>query len=154
MKSIYLLTIILFACNNFNQNKEASLKYPIKNIHEEKTCSIDYNSQLDTYSKTFEPKSIDLNQSISKPLDSFLLHVDTNCLRQQKQYQNFITTILAKLYYHHLKCCNQGYDLQSMAKGGAKIIIDDFERIAGYRERRLEMLNSGTVVDYIEQHPY
>lgn len=144
MKLTYLLTLVFaFSCNFSNNTKEISRPRP---------CPTEYDRDLAKYSESFEASTIDLAKSISPSLDSFLIDVDTNCLRKEKRYKVFITTILAKLYYYHLKCCNQGYDLQSMAHGGAGVLINEFKRIAGYNELRLEMLNSSTVVDYVDHH--
>lgn len=144
MKLFYLIIFFFaFACNYSNKTKETS---------KDKICTTDYDSVLDKYSQSFEPSTIDLSKSLSPTLNLFLLNVDTNCLRKEKKYEVFITIILAKLNYYHLKCCNQGYDLQSMEQGGAKVIINEFKNIAGYKSQRLEMLNSSTVVDFIEHH--
>lgn len=113
-------------------------------------CNGEYYSSLLKYAYTFEPSTINLSKSLSPQLDAFLLNIDTNCLRQQKEYRVFTTIILAKLYYNHLKCCNQGYDLQSMETGGAKVIIEEFKKIAGYQNQQLEMLNSGVILDFLK----
>jgi len=91
-----------------------------------------YDSMLLVISNEFEPKSINLNNSISSKASSFILNVDANCLRKQSMYDTFIAIILAKLYSNHLKCYNQGYDLLSMKEGAAKVIIVEFEKMAGY----------------------
>lgn len=144
MKHTYLLILLFaFSCNYSKKTNETSRQRP---------CPTEYDRDLAKYSESFEASTIDLDKSISPSLDSFLINIDTNCLRNEKGYKVFVTTILAKLYYFHLKCCNQGYDLQSMAHGGAGVLINEFKRIAGYNEQRLEMLNSSTVVDYIDHH--
>lgn len=51
---------------------------------------------------------------------------------------------------HHLQCCNQNYDLYQMLEGAAIIIINEFSRLAGYEGQKLEMLNSGLVIDFIK----
>lgn len=118
-----------------------------------KPCNNDYDSLLVKYSNSFKATEIDLNKCLSEQEQSFILKVDTNCLEGQKEYKKFIAIILAKLYSHHLQCCNQGYDLLSMKEGAASIIISGFEKLAGYKGRNLEMLNSGTIVDYIDKEP-
>lgn len=60
-----------------------------------------------------------------------------------------IALILCKLALHHLKCCNQHYDLYQMREGAAAVIINEFNKLAGYEGKRLEMLNSGLITDYI-----
>lgn len=113
-------------------------------------CTDNYDTLLLKYSNQFTAVSIDLGMSLTPELSSFLLKIDTNCLRKQTEYQVFIITILAKLYYYHLVCCNQGYDLYSMTKGASGIIINEFEIIGNYKGKQFEMLNSGNVVEVIE----
>jgi hypothetical protein len=110
-----------------------------------------YDSALLKFSKDFVAMDIELYNSISPLLDSFLKHIDTNCLRKQNLYKFFISTILAKLAVHHLKCCNNGYDLYQMEGASANIIIHEFENLSGYRRNELEMLNSGSIFDFIKK---
>jgi len=140
----------LFSCSQSEQKQAqkqvASYTEPVKTLD----CRENYDSMLLIISNEFKPDSIDLNKSLSEKASSFLLNVDTNCLRKQSMYDTFIAIILAKLYYHHLQCCNQGYDLLSMKEGAAKVIIDEFERLAGYDKKpTLEFLNSSKIVEYI-----
>jgi hypothetical protein len=59
--------------------------------------------------------------------------------------------ILAKLAWHHLSCCNRHYDLYQMRdSAAAAVIINEFNKLAGYEGQRLEMLQSGAIVEYIE----
>lgn len=139
--------IFMIGCKN---NPENNVLNHNKEVLKHQICKEDYDSSLLKYAYTFVPTTINLSKSISNQLDSFLLHIDTNCLRQQKEFKVFVAIILMKLYYYHLKCCNQGYDLQSMETNGAKIIIVEFKKIAGYQNQHLEMLNSGTIVDFIK----
>lgn len=144
--------IFIFSCNrsSVNNTKDTVSKNDTASKVNESICNVDYDSSLLKYANNFKATTIRLDKSLSSELDSFLLFVDTNCLRKQKNYSLFIATVLAKLYCHHLKCCNQGYDLQSLEQGSAKIIIEDFKKMAGYQNQRLDMLNSGTVEDFIE----
>ncbi len=119
-------------------------------IVKQEACNNDYDSLLIKYAIDFKATNLELDKCLSPQLDSFLLHVDTNCLRKQKEYKTFIAIILAKLSIHHLQCCNQGYDLFSMENRGAKIIVDEFRRMSGYQNIHLEMLNSGFIFDFIE----
>ena len=57
---------------------------------------------------------------------------------------------MAKLYLHHLRCCNQGYDVLHMKEAGAIVIVNEYQKLLGYSNMRLEMLNSGLVEDYIK----
>lgn len=142
----------LFSCSESQQKPKqvASVTQQVNTTD----CKENYDSMLLVISNEFEPKSINLNNSISSKASSFILNVDTNCLRKQSMYDTFIAIILAKLYSHHLKCCNQGYDLLSMKEGAAKVIIVEFEKMAGYDKKpNLEFLNSGKIVNYINSQP-
>jgi hypothetical protein len=126
---------------------------PGRSISKKEICSEDYDSTLIRYANDFTPKAIELNKTLSDGLASFLLKIDTNCLRQQKAYEKFIAIILSKLYYCNLKCCNQSYDLLFMKKGAARILIGEYERMAGYENQHLEMLSSSTIVGFIKKKP-
>ncbi len=113
-------------------------------------CDQNYDSLLLKYANEFAPTTVDLNSSLSLALQSFLLSVDTKCLRKQTEYKYFISFILEKLALYHLKCCNQHYDLYQMREGAAAVIINEFNTLAGYEKERLEILNSGLITDYIK----
>jgi len=141
--------IIIWGCNSASDNMSVAIDSSVnetKNI----ICNQNYDSLFLKYSNEFAPATIDLNGSLSSDLKSFLLSVDTNCLRKQSAYKYFIALILGKLALHHLKCCNHHYDLYQMRKGAAAVIINEFNKLAGYERQRLEMLNSGLIVDYIK----
>jgi hypothetical protein len=114
-------------------------------------CDANSDSLLIKYANEFKVKAIDLSKSISVDLNLFLTEIDSNCLRNQRNYRLFISTILLKLHHYHLQCCNQGYDLLSMMDGGAAIVIDEFKRMGGYHQKvNAEFLNSGKIVDFVE----
>lgn len=141
----YLILILILSCNNNNIRTNSNLD---KNIN----CSDKADSLMLKYSAEFNPTQIDLSKDISDGLDSLLLQTDSSCLRQQESYQLFISTILAKLFYFHLYQGHQGYDLRSMERGGAKRLIQEFERMAGYSDTQPEMINSGAIMNYIEKN--
>jgi len=146
---IFLFNLIIWGCNSASDNKNVIKDSSIsetKNI----VCDQNYDSLLLKYANEFTPTTIDLNSSISSDLKSFLLSVDTSCLRKQTMYKYFIALILGKLALHHLKCCNQHYDLYQMRDSTATLVINEFNRLAGYEGQRLEMLNSGLIMDYIQ----
>jgi hypothetical protein len=147
---LFLFNIISICGCNSNQDNKANVKQMNSNESANIVCDQNYDSILLKYANEFNPKTVDLNNSLSSDLKSFLLSVDTNCLRKQTEYKYFIAFILEKLALHHLKCCNQYYDLYQMKEGAATVIIDEFDNLAGYKEQRLEMLNSGLITDYIE----
>jgi len=139
----FLSLLILIAACNSNSSEVGKMSTGIN-------CNADYDSLLLKQAINFEPNEINLNKTLPTRLDSFLLHTDSTCLRQQRQYQFFIAAILAKLYYYHLVVGHQSYDLQSMEQGGAKVIIEEFKKIAGYNSQRFEMLSSSVIVKFIE----
>ncbi len=150
MRFLFFLIIVFFisGCNSNNQDKNSS---PANvSASKLKVCNNDYDSLLLKYANDFKASTIDLDESLSPQLDSFLLYADTNCLRKQKEYKTFISIILAKLCLHHLQCCNQGYDLLSMETQGAKVIVVDFRNMSGYQNKHLDMLNSEFIIDFIE----
>jgi hypothetical protein len=150
---IILNLIIAFGCNE-NGNKAGMYKQDIvDSIVIPKPCNVNYDSILIKYSNNFRVTAINLNKCMTQEFQSFILKADLNCLEKQNEYKNFIAIILAKLYLHHLQCCNQGYDLLSMKEGTATFIINAFEKLAGYNGKNLEMLNSGTIVYYIDKEP-
>lgn len=145
---IFLFNLIsIWGCNSTPDNKTVVKD---SSVNQTKICDQNYDSLLLKYANEFTPTTIDLNGSLSSDLKSFLLSIDTNCLRKQTEYKYFIALILEKLALHHLKCCNQHYDLYQMREGPAAIIINEFNRLAGYEGKRLEMLNSGLIMDYIK----
>ncbi len=150
MRFLFFLIILIFilGCNSGNPEKNNSAANVT--IVKQEVCDNDYDRLLIKYAGDFKAANLELDKCLLPQLDSFLLHVDTNCLRKQKEYKTFIAIILAKLSIHHLQCYNQGYDLLSMEKGGAKIIVDDFRRMTGYQNKHLDMLNSGFIFDFIE----
>src|SRR6266498_1295793 len=102
---IFIFNFIgLWGCNSASDNKPVIKD---SSINETKTivCDQNYDSLLLKYANEFTPTTIDLNSSLSSDLKSFLLSVDTNCLRKQTEYKYFIALILEKLALHHLKCC-------------------------------------------------
>src|SRR5687767_1814601 len=147
---IFLFNLVgIWGCNSASDNKVVIKDIGVneaKNI----VCDQNYDSLLLEYANEFIPTTIKLNSSLSSDLRSFLLSIDTNCLRKQTAYKYFIALILEKLALHHLKCCNQHYDLYQMREGAAAVIINEFNKLAGYEGKRLEMLNSGLIVDYIK----
>ena len=147
-----ILSIIIIGCHGGDSKSEIHNQTYLDTTSP-KPCNINYDSLLIRYGNDFEAEKIDLNKCLSQEVRSFILKADTNCLEKQKEYKNFITVILAKLYIHHLQCCNQGYDLLSMKEGAASIVINAFEKLAGYNGQNLEMLNSGIIVDYIDKEP-
>jgi hypothetical protein len=119
-------------------------------------CDVDYDTTLVRLAKAFKATDIDLWHSMPEELNQFMIKVDTNCLRKQKQYPFFISTILAKLVLYQLTCCHQHYELRATSKGGplgATVIVNEFEWMAGFQNKVTDMLNSGEVEKYILKTP-
>ncbi|HLF47310.1 MAG TPA: hypothetical protein VI548_12855, partial [Chitinophagaceae bacterium] len=122
---IFLFNFIsMWGCNSTTDNKPVVKDNNVNEIRQI-ICNQDYDSLLLKYADEFTPTTIDLNSSISSDLKSFLFSIDTNCLRKQTEYKYFIALILGKLSLHHLKCCNQHYDLYQMREGSAAVIINE-----------------------------
>lgn len=150
MKSLSLLCALIFliSCQSkLPKNSDSISKIP----DVKKLCNENYDSVLVKYAKDFKSTYFELSKNLSPELNSFLLQVDTTCLRQQKEYRFFIATILAKLYYYHIVNAHQGYDLQLMEIGGSKVIVEEFKKMAGLDKRRYEILNSDNVVCFIQK---
>jgi hypothetical protein len=140
------------ACIDDKHNTDSKVIVNTITVDSNMDCQ-DFDSILVKHADQFAPGTIELAGSISRQLDTFLVNVDTNCLRKQSHYKYFISVILGKLALHHLQCCNQGYDLYHMREGGASIVINEFNQMAGYGAENLEMLNSVIVKDFIEREP-
>jgi hypothetical protein len=149
MFHLLVIGILLTNCNVTTNNEVKESSGSVR----QGNCNQNHDTALLKYANEFNPTEINLQKNISKELDSFLLNAYTVCLRKQTKYEFFIAAILANLYYYHLSCCNQGYNLLSMKAGSAGIIINEFENLAGYKSQNLEMLNSEIIVDYLELHP-
>lgn len=150
--SIIIYFSILIGCQEINQpnvQKQDNLY-----INENTPCKNNFDSVLIKYYNKFKATNIDLTKCISRELDSLILKIDTACLEKQLEYKNLVAIILTKLYIHHLQCCNQGYDLLPMKEGSAKIIISSFQKYSKRDNIKLEMLNSGTIVQYIESDSF
>lgn len=148
---IFIFSFIgICSCNPVSDNKDdtnESITDQTSNI----VCEQNYDSLLLRYADEFTPSKIELNSSLSPELSSFVLSVDASCLQKQSMFRYFISIVLGKLALHHLKCCNQNYDLYQMRVGASAVIINEFGKLAGYDTQRLEMLNSGLIKDYIEK---
>jgi hypothetical protein len=150
MKYLIFCAIIFFSACNGKTVKLTNI--PLPSPKDTLICGGDTDSLMLVYAANFTPHNLDLSKTMPQDLDSFLLHTDTLCLQRQSHYQIFVTTILVKLFYYHLVLGHQSYDLQFMEQGGAKVIIEGFKQIAGYRGQSLEWLSSGAVMNYIDQN--
>src|SRR5688572_12785321 len=113
--SIILNLIIISGCHDGNESRINNPPFTDTTIITRPSDNnLNYDSLLLKYSNTFKATEIGLDKCLSEEMSSFILNNDTSFLERRKECKNFITIILAKLYYHHLQCCNQGYDLLSM----------------------------------------
>jgi|GEM_PF-2342772 len=144
--------LIIISCNHHKiENKKLKLgEHEKVEFNYSPSAICNYDSLLFKYALSFEPRSISLQKSINSELDTFLNNVDTICLKKQKKFEFFVCCILLKQYKHHLECCHQGYDLLSMREGSSSLIINGFLHMINPRDFNLEMLNSGAIVDYIQ----
>jgi len=142
--------MFIWGCTSKSNNSPNATSLKNYDLHD--SCKENYDTLLCRYADNYSPNNIDLGKTLDHSLDSFPLHVDTICLRSQKEYEYFITEILAKLFYYHILNGHQSYDLLSMDEGGAKVIIHEFKKMAGYGTIHMEMLSSGVVVDFIQQN--
>lgn len=143
---LYLLLLIMGCeCSNNHINNPAN----VDGIEPSSTI----NQRLLSTGYSFQPKYIELEDAIYSDSSTISLFRDIplSILRQQKEYNNFLVIILLKLYYFHILQGNQGYDLISMKKKEAAILIDDFCSLARV-DSNIEMLNSAYVMSFVEQH--
>lgn len=150
--------LILSGCANESKKPEAAknISDTVKTTVQSKSadtsdCTADYDSALIRYAVKYQPDTIEFNNSFSQELDSFLLKIDTNCLRNQPSYEFFVSALIAKHLLFELKCCNQDYDLQGMKDGPGAVIVREYKRIA-FQNKPQEMLNAGSVIPYIEKN--
>jgi hypothetical protein len=108
------------------------------------------DATVNNYLKSFNPSQLDLRDCMSDSMNSFLLSIDSNCLRSIPNYKRFVCGVLIKLYYYHMDCCHQSYDLFSMKVEGAKVLINEFQRIINVRQEDRDMLNSGIVFYFVQ----
>lgn len=123
-------------------------------IKHEITDTASINQRLISVGYSFQPEYIDLNSSIcaDTSMTRLFQEVPLSSLRQQKNYDYFLTIILLKLYHFHLVQGHQGYDLISMKKEEASLLIDDFCSKAHVKPN-IEMINSAYIMEYIKQRP-
>jgi hypothetical protein len=89
------LSMLLFGCK-YKPGKEkadkANFDTSIGNspkMSDTVRCTQKYNSFLVSHAISYRPDTIEFDKTFSKDLDSFLLHVDTNCLRNQSRIRIF-----------------------------------------------------------------
>ena len=154
LNSILLfITTGIFCCDNHIGKRSSDSKSSGNTSEVIGACSTNYDSTLIRMADEFLPKSIDLSQSLPDEMSKFLSSIDTTCFRKQKNSPLFISVVLSKLYLYHLKCCGQGYDLQSM-RGPGSFIVFEFKRLLKVpSSTRLEFLNSFRIVNYIKSVP-
>lgn len=114
-----------------------------------------YDSLFVVMAKKFEPTNINFDESIksNQEVDAFISIVKQNdkCLEDSdaKRLNSFVITLILKQYMFHLSNYHQGYDLLSMNEGNSEYIIDKYLSIINKKNTDLEMLNSGYIVDFL-----
>jgi len=151
--------LILIGCADSSTKERKSESFydtaPVQVVTANKApsvCNTNFDTTLVRLAKSFCPKGIDVSHSMSNELNQFMLQVDTNCLRRQEKYSFFINVILAKVVLCQLKCCNQHYEMRQ-ERDGATLIVNEFERMAGFQNKRIEFLSSCEVEVYINTTP-
>jgi hypothetical protein len=150
------LIIVIFylsqvGCNSNSRNK-AILNESHPLLSTRASCdTIKVDSLFKIYAEAFMPTKLGLDKCLPDAFDTLLNKIDSNCLRSLPHYKYSILLVLLKLYNYDIRVGHQGYDLLTMKEGASKIIINEFELIGGYKSERLEMLNSGTVLDVIDK---
>lgn len=160
---IFLCCLFLWGCTHAREKVEnpepdsgTHKVQVISTFSAHAVCDMDYDTTLIRLAKAFKATDIDLWHSMPEELNQFMIQADTNCLRKQKEYPFFINTILAKLVLYQLTCCHQHYELRATREGGpvgATRIVNEFEWMAGFQNKVIEMLNSGEVEEYILKTP-
>ena len=101
---------------------------------------------LDFAKNKFIVNKEQLNECISKEFDSFIIQLGENQLHNQPQVSKFISIIILKMYYYHLKCCNRGLDISVGTKKSSQIIINEYAKLL--KKDKLA-INSASIQDYI-----
>lgn len=144
--------LIQVSCNNNNGSDRVLLKSTLPVLPTHINCdTTKVDSLLKSYAEAFIPTKLGLDKCLPYSFDTLLNSLDTGCLRNIPHYKYSILLVLLKLYDYHIRVGHQGYDLYLMKSGTSKIIISEFELIGGYNKERLEMLNSGTILDVIDK---
>jgi hypothetical protein len=156
---IFVAFLFLMSCTGsagtektISAASDTSANNAVIRIPNDHVCNTNFDTTLVRLAKSFQPRDLHITESMSNELNQFMLHVDTTCLRKQKMYQFFIVTIWAKIALYQLKCCNQHYEMRP-EKNGAKIILEEFERMAGFQNKHVEFLSSAEAESFIKRTP-
>jgi hypothetical protein len=144
----FLLLFVSFIQCKEDKKERKEVSSNLIKTNSSDTC-INYDDLLLKYANQFKAVAVCLDESISPELRNFLNKIDTNCLRKQNQYKFFISLIIAKLHSYHVDCCELGSNLLCMKNGAARLLINEYQTIAGYTNVR-EFLNSATIVSFIK----
>lgn len=152
-----LVWLCILSLGGFSNTVLAYNQAHIKQVEIE---NVECDKLLDTltnYARKFKPTELRLDKSITKDskLNAMLSRIDMACLKNSENKSKYIVAIiLLKQYAYHLKCCNQSYDLLTMADGNAKILVDYFLILTKQNKSSLELLSSHKVVELAYKDEY
>jgi|GEM_PF-4399506 len=101
---------------------------------------------------TFQPASPDINISFNQNLMCVFEAISNDDLSNE-QFRHCLKVIYLKQYLYHLRCCNQGYDLN--ATNDKKIVRSNtimLHTLGKDTTNRREMINSGIVYYHLKKH--
>jgi hypothetical protein len=146
-KYLFVIFCTLHSCTGEGSNgsKQTTTIYCDENI---------YSNIIDELILNFEPTHVNLDSSIkgNYSLQYFLDTVNSECLKAQKQYRLFISTILIKQYHFQLCKYHQSFDLLQMQTGHGEDVVKGFLKMCGFPKPQ-EMLSSGYVMNYLKDNP-
>ena len=92
----------------------------------------DDSVHLVKYATNFKPKQLNLTNSIleNPELNSFLMNKDKSIIKNNSNFEYFITMIVLKQYEFHITKFHQGFDLYTMKAGNAGFIVSSFVEIS------------------------
>lgn len=135
-----LLLTLLISCQGTKKNEVQSTE--VEKKHSQTAIKERDINMLNQYSHTYVPMKIDFSDNDT--LNSFDLDYIFNSKKYEdkKELKDGISSIfLLKLYLHHIKDHNQGFDLLSMRKKEAKYLIDYFLKSNG-KDSTEEFINT------------
>lgn len=136
--SLIFTTFLFSSCISGTKNPDNQMK-----------CSVE---DFCHYASTFQPVSPDVNISFNKNL-MCVFGVISNDDLSDKQFRSCLKIMYLKQYLYHLRCCNQGYDLN--ATNDKKILRSNnimLHILGKDTTNRREMINSGIVYYHLKKH--
>ena len=149
---LYLILLSICAACNSDNNSDAKKTILV--------CDSTYYSKaIDSLIYAFKPSTLDLGESLTPDIKTFIENSDSSCLVENPKYELFIVSILIKLAILHQQEAKQGFDLNYMGSKHANFFIEGFRKLSNDKHS-LEFFNSLSVIGYAEEnqklksHPY